>query len=88
MSARKHGDAQSRLKRGGLCRNSFHGLAWAFWVMYPRVGPVDGVLLKKENTPDPVDIHVGRRLRLRREILRLSQEQVANGCDFSTDTEV
>ncbi|MBF0562754.1 MAG: helix-turn-helix transcriptional regulator [Alphaproteobacteria bacterium] len=30
------------------------------------------------NTPDPVDVHVGRRLRLRREILRLSQEQVAN----------
>lgn len=31
-----------------------------------------------DNSPDPVDIHVGRRLRLRREILRLSQEQVAN----------
>ncbi len=33
---------------------------------------------KDDNTPDPVDVYVGRRLRLRREILRLSQEQVAN----------
>ncbi|MEO5373852.1 MAG: helix-turn-helix domain-containing protein [Alphaproteobacteria bacterium] len=33
---------------------------------------------KSDNTPDPVDVHVGRRLRLRREILRLSQEQVAS----------
>lgn len=32
-----------------------------------------------KKAPDPVDVHVGRRLRLRREILRLSQEQVANG---------
>ena len=33
---------------------------------------------KGDNTPDPVDVYVGRRLRLRREILRMSQEQVAN----------
>ncbi|KAF0114395.1 MAG: XRE family transcriptional regulator [Rhodospirillaceae bacterium] len=40
---------------------------------------MDGALLENDdNTPDPVDIYVGRRLRLRREILRLSQEQVAN----------
>lgn len=43
-----------------------------------RAEKVGGVLLKNnDNTPDPVDTHVGRRLRLRREILRLSQEQVA-----------
>lgn len=35
-------------------------------------------MINEENSPDPVDIHVGRRLRLRREILKLSQEQVAN----------
>lgn len=29
------------------------------------------------NMPDPVDTHVGQRLKLRREILRLSQAQVA-----------
>ncbi len=29
-------------------------------------------------TPDPVDVHVGRRLRLRRTLLGMSQEQLAN----------
>ena len=31
----------------------------------------------KENGPDPVDVHVGRRLRLRRTLLNISQEQLA-----------
>jgi transcriptional regulator with XRE-family HTH domain len=31
-----------------------------------------------DNSPDPIDIHVGRRLRLRRTLLGLSQEQLAN----------
>ncbi|WP_413204575.1 helix-turn-helix domain-containing protein [Rhodospirillum sp. A1_3_36] len=29
-------------------------------------------------SPDPVDVHVGRRLRLRRTLLGMSQEQLAN----------
>lgn len=32
----------------------------------------------EETGPDPVDVHVGRRLRLRRTLLNLSQEQLAN----------
>ncbi len=52
---------------------------WGSGIPGSRVGTGDGVLLKKDaNTPDPVDVYVGRRLRLRREILRMSQEQVAN----------
>ncbi|SDH89901.1 helix-turn-helix domain-containing protein [Roseospirillum parvum] len=31
----------------------------------------------KEYGPDPVDVHVGRRLRLRRTLLGMSQEQLA-----------
>ena len=32
----------------------------------------------KEYGPDPVDVHVGKRLRLRRTLLNMSQEQLAN----------
>ncbi|MBE1236579.1 helix-turn-helix transcriptional regulator [Phaeovibrio sulfidiphilus] len=32
----------------------------------------------EETGPDPVDVHVGCRLRLRRTLLNLSQEQLAN----------
>ncbi|MGB0695684.1 MAG: helix-turn-helix domain-containing protein [Rhodospirillaceae bacterium] len=31
-----------------------------------------------QKAPDPVDVHVGRRLRLRRTLLGMSQEQLAN----------
>lgn len=31
----------------------------------------------KEYGPDPIDVHVGRRLRLRRTLLNISQEQLA-----------
>lgn len=30
-------------------------------------------------SPDPIDIHVGRRVKLRRTLLRISQEQLASG---------
>ena len=32
----------------------------------------------EDKKPDPIDIHVGRRLRLRRDILKMSQEHLAN----------
>ncbi|MFA7428934.1 MAG: helix-turn-helix transcriptional regulator [Rhodospirillaceae bacterium] len=32
----------------------------------------------KEYGPDPIDVHVGKRLRLRRTLLGMSQEQLAN----------
>ena len=35
------------------------------------------------NDPDPTDIHVGKRLRLRRNILGLSQEQLAKNIGIS-----
>lgn len=31
-----------------------------------------------ENIPDPVDIHVGRRIKIRRSMLKMSQEQLAS----------
>jgi len=31
-----------------------------------------------ENAPDPVDIHVGRRIKIRRSMLKMSQEQLAS----------
>ncbi|BEV13175.1 helix-turn-helix domain-containing protein (plasmid) [Asticcacaulis sp. DW145] len=33
----------------------------------------------EDNTPNPVDIHVGSRIRMRRKFLSLSQEQLAAG---------
>lgn len=40
-------------------------------------------LLPKDKSPDPVDIHVGQRLRLRRTLLGLSQEAVATAIGTS-----
>ena len=39
---------------------------------------------KRADSPDPVDVHVGMRLRLRRNLLGLSQEQIgrATGLTF------
>lgn len=34
--------------------------------------------IRKPSTPDPVDVHVGSRIRLRRTILRISQECLAD----------
>lgn len=39
----------------------------------PRRQPITA----KEYGPDPIDIHVGKRLRLRRTLLSMSQEQLA-----------
>ncbi|MGD9637588.1 MAG: helix-turn-helix domain-containing protein [Alphaproteobacteria bacterium] len=36
-----------------------------------------------DNSPDPIDIYVGKRLRLRRNILGLSQEQLAKNIGIS-----
>ena len=33
---------------------------------------------KTKGTPDPVDVHVGQRLRVRRSLLGLSQEKLAD----------
>ena len=33
----------------------------------------------RAGSPDPIDIHVGRRVKLRRTLLRISQEQLAGG---------
>jgi transcriptional regulator with XRE-family HTH domain len=46
------------------------------------IAPV--IARKRSAAPDPVDIHVGRRLRLRRNLLGLSQEQLgrATGLTF------
>ena len=35
-------------------------------------------MTQQERKPDPIDIHVGRRLRLRRDIMKISQEHLAN----------
>jgi transcriptional regulator with XRE-family HTH domain len=37
----------------------------------------------KEHGPDPVDIHVGRRVRLARELARLTQVEVGGRLDMS-----
>ncbi len=34
-------------------------------------------------TPDPVDIHVGQRLRLRRNMVGMSQDELATACDIT-----
>ena len=31
-----------------------------------------------DNEPNPVDVHVGKRIRLRRTILHITQQQMAN----------
>jgi len=36
------------------------------------------VVAQPEKKPDPIDVHVGRRLRLRRDLLKISQEHLAN----------
>ncbi|MDD3181432.1 MAG: helix-turn-helix transcriptional regulator [Alphaproteobacteria bacterium] len=38
---------------------------------------------KRSSHPDPVDIHVGARLRLRRNLLGMSQEQLAKACGLT-----
>lgn len=38
---------------------------------------------KRSSHPDPVDVHVGARLRLRRNLLGLSQEQLAKSCGLT-----
>ncbi len=50
-------------------------------VFRPRkVGPMAGVDMRRQASgqPDPVDIHVGGRIRLRRTLLGMSQEKLAN----------
>lgn len=37
----------------------------------------DGPPGARAGSPDPIDIHVGRRIKLRRTLLRISQEQLA-----------
>lgn len=39
--------------------------------------------LKRSSNPDPVDIHVGARLRLRRNLLGMSQEQIGTACGLT-----
>ncbi len=39
--------------------------------------------VKRTSSPDPVDIHVGARLRLRRNLLGMSQEQVGRACGLT-----
>ena len=34
-------------------------------------------MVMDDKKPDPIDVHVGRRLRLRRDILKMSQEHLA-----------
>ncbi len=38
---------------------------------------------KPGNTPHPVDIHVGARIRLRRTLLGMSQEKLGEGVDLT-----
>ncbi|MEM7679414.1 MAG: helix-turn-helix transcriptional regulator [Pseudomonadota bacterium] len=38
---------------------------------------------KKKGTPDPVDVHVGQRLRVRRSLLGISQEKLGNAIDLT-----
>lgn len=38
---------------------------------------------KRKSHPDPVDVHVGARLRLRRNLLGMSQEQLAKACGLT-----
>lgn len=38
---------------------------------------------KRSSHPDPVDVHVGARLRLRRNLLGMSQEQLAKACGLT-----
>ena len=37
----------------------------------------------RSSHPDPVDVHVGARLRLRRNLLGMSQEQLAKACGLT-----
>jgi transcriptional regulator with XRE-family HTH domain len=39
--------------------------------------------VKRSFQPDPVDVHVGARLRLRRNLLGLSQEQLGKACGLT-----
>jgi len=46
----------------------------------------NSVAIKKEKRmthPDPVDIHVGARLRLRRNLMGMSQEQLGKACGLT-----
>ena len=38
---------------------------------------------KRSSHPDPVDVHVGARLRLRRSMIGLSQERLGNACGLT-----
>ncbi|MGE4351693.1 MAG: helix-turn-helix domain-containing protein [Bdellovibrionales bacterium] len=38
---------------------------------------------KRTSHPDPVDVHVGARLRLRRNLLGMSQEQLGKACGLT-----
>ena len=38
---------------------------------------------KTKGTPDEIDVHVGARLRLRRTLLGISQEKLANAIDLT-----
>lgn len=40
-------------------------------------------MYKRSEKPDPIDIHVGSRLRLRRNIMGLSQEQLGKTCNLT-----
>lgn len=37
----------------------------------------------KDRRPNPIDLHVGSRVRMRRKILRISQEKLAEGLDLT-----
>lgn len=39
--------------------------------------------IKHKSDPDPVDLHVGKRLRLRRQMMNISQETLANDIDLT-----
>lgn len=46
-------------------------------------GPKQPNKAKRSTSPDPIDIHVGSRLRLRRNLLGMSQEQVGTACGLT-----
>ena len=39
--------------------------------------------MREANCPNPIDVHVGRRVRLRRKELGISQERLADGLDLT-----
>lgn len=38
---------------------------------------------KRHSGPDPIDVHVGSRLRMRRSLLGMTQEQLGKTCDLT-----